>query len=99
MSGGMVVTFTPDGSGHTLYSEAIDLTTIGRLKVERATRIEYDGKSQCWKVYAIRGRKALYHSPSREVCLAWEKEYLERREDRKHELPHGAGAVAAGLRG
>jgi len=94
-----VLTFTTDGNGHALYTERIDLSVIGRLKVERATRIEYDGNAQHWRVYVGRGRKALFHSPRRADCLAWEQAYLENREDRKHELSHGAGADTAGPRG
>ena len=31
------IVFKPDGTGHGLYTEVIDLTRLGRLKVERAT--------------------------------------------------------------
>ena len=90
------LTFTPDGTGHGLYTEAIDLDRIGILSIRRATRIEFDDRAQYWRVYPARGRAALFNSPSREECLAWERRYLESQEDLKHELPDRAGATAAG---
>lgn len=71
-----VLTFTPDGLGHGLYTEAFDLGQIGRLSVRRATRIEFDEKTQYWRVYLARGKKALFNSPSRQTCLNWERDYF-----------------------
>ena len=90
------ITFTPDGVGRGLYTDALDLTRIGTLSVRRATRIEFDGKAQYWRVYPARGRRALFNSPSREKCLGWERKYLESQEDMTHELPHRPGATAPG---
>ena len=91
----IAITFTPDGIGHGLYTEAIDLGRIGRLAVTRATRIEFDNKAQYWRVYDRTGFP-LFSAPTRELCLAWETAYLGALEDRKHELPPGTRAVAAG---
>ena len=91
-----VLTFTPDGLGHGLYTEAIDLGVIGQLVVARATRIEFDNKSQYWRVYPAHGRKALFNSPSRQACLDWEREHLEQQEDQRHELQHRPGATTLG---
>jgi len=76
--------FTPDGKGRALYNETVDLSAIGRLSIKRATRIEFSDRAQAWRVYSPRGRKALFSSPSREACLAWEQQYLEAREDCQH---------------
>ena len=90
------VTFTPNGLGHGIHTEAIDLAQIGPLHIERATTIEFDNQAQCWIVRDQTGFD-MYHSPSRETALAWERRYLEEQEDMEHEqLPDGAGAVAAG---
>ena len=90
------ITFTPDGTGHAIYTEAIDLGRIGQLTVERATTIEYDNASQCWHAKDNTGFD-MYHSPSRQTCLDWERQYLESQEGMKHEqLPDGADPVAAG---
>lgn len=89
------ITFTPDGLGHALYTETIDLGRIGPLTIKRATTIEFDNNTQYWRVKDPTGF-ALFNSPSRQECLTWERQYLESKEDRKHELSNGAGAVAAG---
>jgi hypothetical protein len=81
-----VITFTPDGAGHALHTECIDLGLIGRLSVKRATEIEFDGKTQCWCVRRPGSRFALYRNPSRQQCLDWERQYLQTQEDRTHEL-------------
>ena len=90
------ITFTPDGLGRGLYTEAIELGEIGRLSVGRATTIEYDNEAGCWIVRDPTGFD-MFHSPSRETCLDWERQYLESQEEMKHEqFSDGAGAVAAG---
>jgi hypothetical protein len=97
--------FTPDGQGHGLYTEAIDLGRIGQLSVARATNIEFCNKAQCWKVRDRTGF-ALFSSPSRQTCLDWEHQYFNgyggdaliestaHTED-THELQHRPGAIAA----
>ena len=49
MSTGTLV-FTPAGTAHGLYTEVIDLTSLGRLTVKRASRIEFSDGRQCWQV-------------------------------------------------
>jgi hypothetical protein len=90
------ITFTPDGIGFALYSEAIPLGRIGRLTVGRATLVEFDNATQLWLVHDRTGF-TLFSSPSRQECLEWERRYLEAQEDHKHaELQHGPCTVAAG---
>ena len=43
-----VLTFTANGEGHGLYTEAIELGTIGRLTLRRATTIEFNESAQQW---------------------------------------------------
>ncbi|MEI6809738.1 MAG: hypothetical protein WCN95_13535 [bacterium] len=69
------IVFTPDGAGHCLYTEAIDLSKLGTLSIKRATTIEFDNKSQYWRVYDNSG-VAMYCSPSRETCLEWERQHF-----------------------
>ena len=69
------VTFTGNGDGHCLYTEAIELAAIGRLVIRRATTIEFSETSQQWEVRDAGG--ALLHThPSREVCLTWEHRHF-----------------------
>ena len=72
--------FKPDGTGRGLYTEVIDLTCLGRLKVERATTITFDNRCQVWRVKDRTGFP-LFTSPSRETCLDWEKQYFQEKND------------------
>jgi hypothetical protein len=67
--------FLPDGTVQGLYTEAISLGAIGRLKIERLSSIEFDHPAQVWRVFDRRGR-GLFASPSRSECLRWEQEKL-----------------------
>jgi hypothetical protein len=89
------IIFTTDGQGRGLHTEAIDLGQIGPLVIERATRIEFDNKTQCWRVYDNAGF-AMFNSPSRQNCLDWERQYLESQEEMKHELQRSADSATAG---
>ena len=65
------------GTGHCLYSEAIDLTAIGRLEMRRASTIEFNTKTQKWEVRSPAGKR-LFSNTSRAVCLAWEQQQFNR---------------------
>ena len=67
-----VLVFHPDGSGSGLYTEAVDLTRIGRLVVSRATNIRWNRRRQTWEVHS-RDRRVLHSDPSRQRCLRWEQ--------------------------
>jgi hypothetical protein len=67
--------FLPDGTVQGLYTEAIELATLGRLRIQRATTIEFDHPLQAWRVFDARGR-GVYCSPSRQTCLDWERQHL-----------------------
>ena len=70
-----VLTFTATGEGQCLYTEAIELGSIGRLTLRRATTIEFHEAAQKWEVRDAGG--ALLHThPSREACLAWEHRHF-----------------------
>jgi hypothetical protein len=71
----VVLTFTCSGQGSCLYSELIDLQSIGSLEVTRATQIEFNHENQFWEVKDTRGT-VLYFSRSRTACLAWEHQDL-----------------------
>ncbi len=71
-----VLTFDPDGRGHCLYTEAIDLHQLGELAVVRATTIEFNPATQAWDVTDA-GGAILFSDASRSRCLAWELENLQ----------------------
>ena len=91
----VTLTFKPDGMGHGLYTEDIDLGRIGPLSIARATTIEFDNGAQYWRVRDPDGF-AMFNSPSRQECLDWERQYFNSQEDTKHELQPSPGAVATG---
>jgi hypothetical protein len=69
------ITIAPDGTVECLWTEAVPLWELGRLKLQRACSIEFDNPAQAWRVFDPNGH-CLYCSPSREICLAWERQYL-----------------------
>ena len=81
----IMLTFTPDGQGRCLYTEAIDLGKIGSLTIERATHIEFDNKAQRWRVYDGTG-VGMFSGHSRQECLDWERQHLDLQETMSHEL-------------
>lgn len=89
------LTFTPDGLGHGLYTEAISLGAIGSLVIERATLIELTTPRRSSRVYDRTGFP-MFNSPSREACLEWERQYLESQEDDRHALHDGPDSAPAG---
>src|SRR5213075_2057912 len=46
----IVLKFNPSGLGECLYTELIDLSSIGSLEVRRATTIEFNPEKQQWEV-------------------------------------------------
>ena len=72
----LVLTVKPDGEAGCLYSELIDLTSIGVLEVSRASSIEFNQAKQQWEVQ--QNEKVLFSNPSRAVCHAWEIQYFNR---------------------
>lgn len=66
------IRFDPNGGIGCLYTEAVDLRTLGRLHVVRATEIAFDPEEQHWEVRDAAFGKLLFSDPSRAACLAWE---------------------------
>jgi hypothetical protein len=64
------------GTIDCLYTEAIDLRSLGRLEVFRATDIRFCERSQHWNVRCASTGGLLHSNPSRESCLTWERDNL-----------------------
>ena len=73
-----MIRFDRTGRGHCLYTEEVDLATIGQLAIRRATHVEYSNARQAWQVRDLDG-SLLYSSPSRATCLDWERQSLSHR--------------------
>jgi hypothetical protein len=72
MNAAAVVTFDAHGHGSCIYTELIDLQSIGSLEVRRASFIEFNNEQQVWEVKSAAG-KVLFFSKQRNACLAWEQ--------------------------
>ena len=72
-----VISFDGAGEGHCLYTEAVDLSSIGVLQVTRASNIEFNQEKQQWEVRSPEGQ-LLFHNRSRSICLAWEQQHFNR---------------------
>ena len=70
-----VIQFDPQGDGHCLYTEAIDLASIGPLQITRTTMVEFNEAEQRWEVRDEAGR-LLFWNRFRAVCLAWEHQHF-----------------------
>ena len=73
-----VLVFDAAGTGHGLYTEAIDLHGLGPLRMRRASSVEFDPYSQQWEVRLPDGT-LLHHDRSREACLHWERRHFNHR--------------------
>ena len=71
----IVLKFNPSGLGECLYTELIDLSSIGSLEIHRATTVEFDPEKQKWEV-RDRNKVLLFTNKSRAVCLAWEQQHF-----------------------
>lgn len=69
--------FTPHGLVDCLYSDIIDLRTLGRLQVVRATDICFNDSSQEWDVHDADNGTVLFSHTARSECLYWEQTNLQ----------------------
>ena len=70
-----VLTFSTNGTGTCFYTELIDLHSIGRLEVSRASTIEFNNQTQHWEVKNLSGH-VLFFARSRQSCIDWEHNNL-----------------------
>lgn len=73
----LVLTFSAEGIARCLYSELIDLQTLGSLDIQRASTIEFDQKHQRWELRDPKGKLLCFHR-SRAACVTWEHEHFNR---------------------
>jgi hypothetical protein len=74
-----VITFDDDGTANTLWTDKLPLAELGTMKVKRASWIEFNEGTQKWEVrFNSNDKKPAFSDSSREACLAWENEQLNR---------------------
>jgi len=71
----ITITIAPDGTARCLWTETVPLHELGQLDIQRACTVEFDNQHQAWRVFDATG-DCLYCSPSRDTCLAWERQHL-----------------------
>ena len=71
-----IIDFSEEGLGECLYTEAVDLRSLGKIQCRRASYIEFNPRTQEWEVTDAESNKILYSHPSRQTCIEWEKENL-----------------------
>ena len=71
----IVLKFNPSGLGECLYTELIDLSSIGSLEVRRTSIIEFNPEKQKWEV-RDHNNALLFTNKSRAVCMAWEQQHF-----------------------
>jgi hypothetical protein len=69
-----------DGTVEALYTEAIDLASLGALTIQRAVAIEFDNATQEWCVFDGFGQ-CLHSHRSRQACLDWEWNHLTQQRE------------------
>ena len=73
-----IIEFAPDGTGQCLHTDIIPLQEIGRLTVRRASEVVFDEANQEWCVFREGGSIIpLFRSPSRQLCLDWERDNFQ----------------------
>ena len=69
-----VITFAPDGTARSLWTEALPLRELGQLEIQRASTVEFNAATQQWEARLTSNPEAAAFShPSRETCLQWER--------------------------
>lgn len=62
------------GDVHGLYTDCVDLFSIGRItNVRKTSNVEFNERSQCWEILSLDG-EVLYTDTSREVAIQKEIE-------------------------
>jgi len=82
-----------DGSVRCVYTESLDLSTLGTLHVDRASHVEFDNLAQCWVVTWTEAsemrRSDCAKFLTRTEALRWEEEQLIAAMARMYESKRG----------
>jgi hypothetical protein len=70
----LVISFGPDGTARSLWTDRLPLAALGTLEIERASTIEFNGAEQVWEVRMGNSISApvAFRNASRQSCIDWE---------------------------
>lgn len=75
------ILFNTDGTAECLHTDLISLQALGRLRVRRASEVEFNEHWQRWQVWKRMGgdhcHRLMFSSESRQECLDWERDHWE----------------------
>ena len=72
------MSFDPSGDARCVYTDAIELQSIGALTIERASCVEFNAQKQIWEVrLATCPDSIAFSDVSRKRCIEWEIAILE----------------------
>ena len=66
---------TASGGIRMLHDDAVDLRELGKVRVVRASHVEFDNKAGDWTVRSAKDRRLLHRAQTRASALAWEKKF------------------------
>jgi hypothetical protein len=75
----ITMSISPGGVILYLHTDALDLSSLGRVRIKRASHVEFSNRLQLWTVRWPGKRKPAYYAGSRQECLDWERQQLEER--------------------
>ena len=67
-----------DGTISCLWTEAIDLSSLGTMAMRRASTVKFDPARQVWSV-DVPDIGEIFAAASREACLSYEREWFAAR--------------------
>ena len=70
------ISFNPNGTAQSLWTEVLPLHELRRLEITRASNIEFNNTTQQWEVKDRKGR-VRFIAKSRAACLEWEQQNLQ----------------------
>ena len=80
MSKTHIMSIAEDGSIRCLWTDAIELSALGKLDVKRASTIEFNEVTQLWEVrFTSEPERVVYCAESRAMCIAYEVTILQKQ--------------------
>jgi len=71
------ITFKPDGTARTLWTDSLPLRELGTLSIRRASWIDFNEHTQEWEVrFDPHADDPVFTNATRSECIRWEHDQL-----------------------